>query len=463
MATELQTEPLSEPQLRRKLEPALREMTGAATLGDITAATGLPAERSEPVIRALLDEFNGRISVDDRGQLIYSFPRGMVRDATFQEKFARLMAAVWSAVKMIYKVGISVMLVLYFVIFLIIAVALIVALLSRGSDSDVDLGGLDFDGCGDGCAQIFFWMPVPIPVDSGPRHYVRRDRYGRPYAVPVPQRQRKPRGLPFWLRVYEYVFGPDQPATDPLADERELLAYLRDNQGLVTAVELAALRGISIEQAEKLALHLMVEHNGEVDVSDNGTLIYRFDDLLVSAQEQAAPAERVWRWSWERSEAEPKLNRNQPGENATITFLNLFNLIGAAAVGHALWTAGAGWGAVIGLGIFPFLFASTLFLIPLARWLRLPGRRREVAQRNQWRDWLRRLIGQPTQAFLYDGAPGLPEFTAAMGGAEVRDGRGLASYEFDRWAQELADVAAARAQVDPLQHRLGPIAYDSDE
>lgn len=446
----------SEPKLRGKLEPALREFGRPATLGDIVAATGLPAERTEPVLRALLDQYNGQLAVDEHGELVYGFPRGLDRRRTLSEMAAQALAALWLWFKLAYKVGISVMLVAYFTIFLTIALILLVAAIA-GVFKDADLDGCgdgcDLGGCGEGCANALFWMPVPIPADVPPQ----TQRKGRRKAKP-----RDANWLPFWQRVYEFVFGPDQPQPDNLAIERELLDFLRDHRGRVTAAELAALRGISLDDADKLALHLMVEHGGDVAVSDDGSLVYLFDHLMVSATESAeeADAPRRWSWWWERAEPQPTLNRNSAGANWGIGFLNAFNLTASALLARALWDLGLGW--FLGLGLAPLGFSALLFLIPLARWFKLPAQKQAVDRRNRQRAWAEKVFGGTT--LLPDESdPELDAFARWWQAEPEVDDDGRVRYRFGRIAQELTDVAAAREAVDPTQFRLGAIDYDSDK
>ena len=456
MAQELQHEEWSEPRLRGTLEPALRELGRPATLGDIVAATGLPAERVEPVLRALLDQYDGRLAVDERGELIYGFPRGLDRKRTLSELAAQALAALWLWFKLAYKVGISVMLVTYFTVFLIIAVVvLVVAIAGIFKDADLDGcgDGCDLGGCGDGCANVFFWMPTPPITVQTESAKPRRGRRGK---------ARDENWMPFWQRVYEFVFGPDEPKYDALAVERELLEFVRDQRGRVTAAELAALRGLSLEEADKLALHLMVEHGGDVTVSDTGTLIYVFDNLMTSAEDPAASAQEAtrWRWWWERSEPRRTLNRNTAGTNWGIGFLNGFNLLASLLLGGALWEEGLGW--FLGLGLVPLTFSALLFLIPLVRWLKLPAQNAAVERRNRWRTWAARVFAG-SAGDIDESERDFEAFARWWQAEPEVDDDGRVRYRFERIDQELTDVAAAREAVDPAQFRLGAIDYDSDK
>ena len=64
----------------------------------------------------------------------------------------------------------------------------------------------------------------------------------------------------------------------------------------MTAAELSALTGLSLASAEEELTRLMVEYDGEVEVADDGTLLYVFEEVLPSA----SAAGTRWTWAWDR-------------------------------------------------------------------------------------------------------------------------------------------------------------------
>lgn len=489
MALELKPPDLTEPQLRQRLEPELRKLSGPATLGDIVTTTGLPAERTEPVLRSLLDEYQGRLAVDDKGELIYSFPHGLQRRRTSGEALRAVLDLLWKAFRIVYKVGILVVLVAYFVIFLVIMLALLAAVLSKGGDSDFDFD-FDLGGCGDGCGDGCFWFWV---FSDRPSYYHQPQAFERRGTTPY---RAKPKGsaskVPPWMLAYEFVFGEEPAPIDPLAHERELLSYVRDHDGRVTAADMASLTGESLEQADARLLNLMVRHGGDVEVSDNGSLIYTFDRLMVSAGRQAGEREQQRHWSrwWEKRETPLQLNRNSSGANWTLGFLNGFNLLwssiilfsGAAMFGGPL----AAFGPLLWwvLGPLPWLFSLLFFVIPLVRKGLQNKENAARRQRNLLRELAQRVFrsgagieGQEVEFDLffpddYLRLPGVEavltqdmfDDLAARWEAELEiDDEGRTGHRFERLRRELADVEAARASLDPRQFRLGAIEYDSGD
>src|SRR6185295_17508580 len=98
--------------------------------------------------------------------------------------------------------------------------------------------------------------------------------------------------------VFDFVFGPKRLPEDPRAMEKRLIGFLREQKGRVTASELAALTGLSLAAAEEELTRLLVEYDGEVEVAEDGTLLYVFEELMLSAD--AAPGR--WSWDFERHE-----------------------------------------------------------------------------------------------------------------------------------------------------------------
>ena len=485
MATSLQTEQYSEPQLRQRLEPHLRKRTGPATLGDIVAETGLPSEQTEPVLRGLLDEYDGRIQVDENGELIYAFPHGLrAKSGGFHETLQKVKEALWAAFKVAYKVGILIILVLYFVLFLVIMIAILVAMLAAASNSDSDFD-FDLDGCGGGCFPTdLLWFVDPTP--SYRREPQKFQRNTMTSYKPKPKATKK--GPPIWMQAFEFVFGEEQPATDPFKQELELLAYIRDHRGRVTVADIVALTGKSADEAEGILNHLMVAHAGDIDVSDEGVLIYTFDRLMITAAQKSGQpaANRKWSWWWERPEQQEKLNRNPSGTNWTLGVLNTFNLawstfftfLGPTDLGLGL----AGW---IFLGPIPWVYSALFFGIPLIRNWKLKQENRLRAWRNLLREAAKKVYSahvaagqerelQPGRMVQYQREPGdkihmaglleqLLDSLANQWRGERRSSSEGTVYSFDELREAWTAAVKARAAVDPASWQLGELAYDTTD
>ncbi len=93
-----------------------------------------------------------------------------------------------------------------------------------------------------------------------------------------------------WRLVGRLLLGPPRANPDPFQDERCLMALIRARGGVVTQVDLMALFGWTPDEADREVTRVLVDHGGDLTVSDDGAVLYVFDDLLRSAQQAPAPA-----------------------------------------------------------------------------------------------------------------------------------------------------------------------------
>ncbi|HSM05278.1 MAG TPA: hypothetical protein VK858_11735 [Longimicrobiales bacterium] len=354
----------------RTVRQALRRMKGTATVGDVSSATGLPQARAEDALKTLLEMHRGHLAVGERGDLVYRFDPGMIRrDAV--PFLTRLRENAWSIFKTTFKVVIAVVLVVYAVIFL----ALMIAALLANRDGDGDFGGGgDRRGGGGHFPSFWLWYWLWSPRWGWGRPYYG-DYYGRQGAR---RRGERPQGPPFYKKVFAFVFGPDEPELTPERRDRELLRFIRARQGAVSAADLVQATGMTLEDAESELGRLMVAHDGEVEVTDDGTLVYLFPALMVSAggpvRDGNLPA------AWRRLEPPAPLTGNSAGSNVAIVGLNAFNLAAAATAPWFIFPrlGIGGTAAEVGLIWIPVVFSALFFAVPA---LRIPGVLRENARR----------------------------------------------------------------------------------
>ena len=70
---------------------SLRRLKGTATVGDVVADSGLPADSVRAGLKALLESHRGHLAVTDSGELVYDFDAGMIERGS-----EPLLARVWS-------------------------------------------------------------------------------------------------------------------------------------------------------------------------------------------------------------------------------------------------------------------------------------------------------------------------------------------------------------------------------
>ncbi len=351
MGASSQTPRIDPGKARDAVLSALRRSRGRVTVGDVATATGLASTQAEAVLKSLLSTHRGHLEVSDDGDLVYRFdPRGMRRDE--KTAWERVKAGAWAAFKLGFKVWIMVTLVVYFALFVALILAAVVAAASRGSSDDNRRSRalpirLDW-------LWLVFYSP---DYRRGRRYYGYRDEgAGR---------------VPFYRKVFAFVFGPDRMAVDPLQRDREILALVRSRGGVVSALDLMEHYGLRRGDAEEEMGRLMGAHLGDVEVSEDGQIYYTFSEVMLSTERSltgAAP-----RKAWQRLEQPLLLTGNTSGSNTLIVFLNGFNLLAAAtAPGFIFPQLGLdGPAAWIGLVWVPLAFSVTFFTVPLLRAIKL--------------------------------------------------------------------------------------------
>lgn len=437
----------TEAQAKHVLLEALRAKQGRITKADAVALSGLPVPDAEQALTTLLKQYRSHLAATESGELVYEFdPAFERRDAVpLGEKLAKVGQTLWRGFAFLFKISIVVTLVAYFVIFLAMMVALVFA---RRSDDRDEGGGFDL-------GWPLFWMWGWEPTSQGP--------YGR--------RRHAPRkGKPLYKKVFEFVFGPPRPREDPLLDEKEILAHIRQSQGRIAAVDLVTLMGWDFPRAEQEATRLLIDYGGEPEVTDDGVVLYVFKDLRKTVQgELTAPT--TARRAWDRMEARPALSGNSSETNVIISLFNGFNLLAPFWIVPAFEARLQGpLGHPFLLYTYPVLFSSMVFAVPLGRWIVEKVRDRGRRTRNALRTLVRVAIqsrGAPLPPSLLARDPGarkvLEASLVALGGDVVTDDNGQMQYAFPRIAEELLAVAQARRQASGAERDAGAVVFSSKD
>lgn len=473
------------------LEKALAGFRGELTVADAATRSGLPMADAEEALRALAAEFSGHLAASEKGELLYAFPRGLVRPPETRLSrriFRGVKKAALGVARFVVRAWVSVVMIGYALIF----AAILLALAFR-RDDDRDRGGLDMlHVVFRVLAEALFWTfhpfsPVMIGAEPGWMHQ---------------QRRRAPR-IPFYERVNRFAFGPTPPPVDPAERQRLVLAEIRRLKGRVAPADVQRVTGLPREEAERLLLQLLMEHQGDVAVSEDGAIIYVFSALRTTVagdrgRSVAAPAP-IWR---ERVPV-PPLTGNSAGSNVLLSLINGFNLVASSvALGMGLTlerlvelftrsvTAAREPGAVLPplspvdgvplvLGAIPFAFSLALFALPLVRLLRKNSVASRVARENGRRGLLRLVLEENPQALraaytedevsrAWQAAVGRPprdhelrDVARELGGElDVRDD-GAVVYRFDGLAREVEALVAARAAASDDEASPGRVVFSS--
>lgn len=375
-----------------RIEQHLQHGQRHFTLTDAAAMTGLSFDETREAMAVLLARYICRLQVSENGDLIYHFGDGLRRrgEKSFAERARDAAAWLWKVFTVIYKAWIAVTLVIYFLLFLVLLIVVIIASSSRQSSDDrrrrssVDLGSLLYL-----FASIFDWQTHTTTIDY------RQDQHGYRY----PHYRPSPGALNnakknFMASVYDFVFGPPRVERDPLANQQEVAAYLRQHKGLLVTTELSALAGWTLPQAETFFTDCILRFRGDSKISENAVLYGEFDEIVRSVGDVNAGKIVYY---WDEYEADYELTGSSTTHNVFIVVMNSFNVLMAFLVirGGPTWlrqlsyadpslsflASAAPWLYVV-LGWVPLMFSLLFFLMPLVRFARLQVLRRQQHDEN---------------------------------------------------------------------------------
>ncbi len=399
---------------------ALRGLRGKATIGDAVAATGLSQNDVEAGLKALLESHRGHLAVTDSGEILYEFDPRLIRRGT-EPLLARVKRSGWALFTKAFKAWIVIMLVVYFAVF----VALVVAALLAGQRGGGRRSGNIFRGRGGRGGMPNFWLWYWI---WGPRWRLGRPYYGHRWERTL----QKDDKVPFYKKVFAFVFGPDRPQPTQQQLDRGSLRLIRARRGVVSTAELVEHTGIPAAEAEEEMARLVGTYGGEPLVSPKGELAYAFPPLLLSAHGRIKAREP--NPAWMRLEYPVEVTGNTAGANALVAGINGFNLLAAATAPWFIFPrlGISGPVAAVFLIIVPVVFSLSFFAVPA---LRMLGVRRENRRRR--RQNVRRVIlGQV--------------YADALGAESGVTAEALHTGTVAR----LPDQAVSRADVDAALHAM---------
>ncbi len=465
----------------RVLKDSLRDPRRPLTIADAAAASGLPLRDAERGLHELTAEYRGHLRVTDQGELLFVFPYGFAQPWKTRDAITRALEATLRVLaglgRFVVRAWVTIVLVGYVALF----VALLVAMAASRSEDrrrhhgSGMLGYAVFRMLGD----ALFWTFHPFsPI--GARN-VRR--FGA----------REPRDeTPFYEKVNRFVFGPTLARKDDeAARTKRIVNEIRAQQGRIGLADVMRVTGLPREEADPLMARLMVDFDGDVAVSEDGGIIYRFPSLrrtadgVVTASARSEPA-------WERAPRVPPLTGNPGGSNFLIAALNAFNLLMSSVALAGGWTLERLVAALGGvpveklpppgtawvLGVIPLVFSLVLFALPIARalWRPIVARRiarerarlavlREVLTRVERREDVR---DEPLIA-AWQRAAGRPpapeEITRAVvrlgGDVEVSDS-GAIRYRFADLETEAAALAEEREAAPGDEVQPGRVVFATD-
>jgi len=453
---------------------SLRRLKGRGTVGDVVAQSGLPQDDVRAGLKTLLESHRGHLAVSDSGELLYEFDPRLIERGS-EPWLARFNRKARAALAKAFKVWIVLMLVVYFVVFVVLVIAAIFASQRGGDSRNTGWGGRRGGGHGH-FPNIWLWYWI-----WSPRWRIGRPYYGHRWERSLDKEDR----VPFYKKVFAFVFGPDRPEPTLQQLDRSKLRLIRARRGVITSAELVEHTALPLPEAENEMGRLLGSYGGEAVVSPKGVLVYAFPELLVSAHGRVSAREP--NPAWLRLERPLELTGNTAGANALVAGMNGFTLLASLTAPWFIFPrlGIAGPAAFVGLVLVPVVFSILFFGVPLVRTVVVKRENRKRAARN-----VRRLLLGLVykKALAGPGDVGVEEAHAHVAsrleggavspGAVERELHTLAA-EFD--AEVLADEAGAlrfrfpavREQFEAsetvrhtlrLENRaLGEIVYDTSD
>jgi len=351
---------------------SLRRLDGRGTVGDVVADSGLPSDSVRAGLKALLESHRGHLAVSDSGELVYAFDAKLIERGT-EPFLARAGKTLTSLVTKGFKAWIVVMLVVYFVVFVVLVIAALFAN-QRGGDSRSGgwsrgrgghRGGFHFD------PFIWYWI-------WGPRWRIGRPYYGQRWERTLDKGDK----VPFYKKVFAFVFGPDRPNVTQKQLDRGKLRLIRARNGVITTAELVEHTGSTVPEAEDEIGRLLGAYDGEAAVSPDGELVYAFPGIMTSAS--GSRTVRAPNPSWMRLEYPRELTGNTTGANMIVVGMNAFTLIASVTAPWFIFPrlGLGGTEAFVGLVLVPVVFSLLFFAGPLTRMAAVKMENRRRATRN---------------------------------------------------------------------------------
>jgi hypothetical protein len=320
----------------------------------------------------------------------------------------------------------------------------------------------------------------------------------------------KKKGRPLHKAIFSFVFGDADPNSDrQTLEKKEFIAYIRKRRGVVSLPELMVLAGQDSQKTESLITSLCAEFGGSPEVTEEGTIVYRFDEILLSATSEgnsgAAQSTTTPLYKKLRvfSSNPHKMNFWFAVINGVNLLFGTYFLYNSAAIGailteEAMQAAGI-YGMVyyfllvagidpipviqIGLGLVPLLFSAFFWIIPALRSV-LVKKENETIRMDNFRGFFysriwampegfkpisiepreverrpRDLAAARDRALKEMGAYSMPEVSLEQGGARA-DGE---VFNFSELRREKDALEKYRRTVDLTKTQPGETIFDSNK
>lgn len=377
---------------------AVETLDYRVTVGDVAAQTGMDIEQSRQDLLALASAAGGHLQVSEAGEIAYVFPknfRGIIRNRSLRSQLKAAWDKVWGVLFYLIRISFGIILIASIVLVVLAIILIVVAMQSQQRRDDRSSGGYGggYGGYGGSFGMPRLWISPTWYYVFLPNYYERRRRY---YSTPYPSRSAPHQSeskMGFLEAIFSFLFGDGNPNAD-LEERRwqEIAAVIRNNKGAIAAAQVTPYldqlgKGYDLEY-ENYMLPVLTRFNGKPEVSPEGSLIYYFPDLQVTAVQQGYTPVQAYlkEKTWVFSEASSTQLQWAAG-------LGIFNLA-AIIVLDSLLNSGELSAAVLNTGLIGFVNSIFWFLVaygvgyllvPILRYIWIKMRNQRIESRNETR------------------------------------------------------------------------------
>jgi hypothetical protein len=367
---------------RTAVMDAVEKLNYRVTIGDVAAQSGLDLNTAQREVLAIASETGGNIQVAESGEIAYKFApnfREILVSRSFWLQVKESLKGIWKWVFLGIRLSFGILLIVSIAIVVIGIIAATIALNQSRNDNDRDDRRSDRGG-GGGFIFLGGWgNPFGNPFIM----------FDRDYYEPQKLRERDPDEMNFFESVFSFLFGDGDPNAN-LEERRwrEIANMIRSNNGVVIAEQIAPYLDETsrIENDEYFVIPVLSKFNGFPEVSEAGTLAYKFPELQKVASERKAKSksaylqEKLWKFS------------QAPQGKITLAIgLGIFYLVASLYLGSLIGDPRLAKSLVGFLGFikaaYGFLLGyAVLFLsTPLVRYFVLQYLNKGIGDRNQKR------------------------------------------------------------------------------
>jgi hypothetical protein len=475
----------------QKIVAALKRRKKSATVPDICAATALPLATVNELLPKAADEYSGHLRVTQSGEILYYFPNG------FTSRYRGINVALKKAVKKaaviiktssvyLFKIWIVVMLVGYFILFLALALASVfISAAGKSNSRGGRRGGSVNFGLFNLLWRIWFYSELTRPKYGYERGYVRQNNAK----------------LPMHKAVFSFVFGEEDPNKNWEDQEyKAVISYIQANRGVISLAEYMAFTGMNSLEAETNIISFCSKFEGVPEVTEEGTIVYRFDKLLLRADadkfsELIPPVKRL-----------KKFSHNTKSTNGWFAVINAVNLIFGSYFLYQSFNAGHLISEIqynsasslyaythyfishitnepdnlikTALGLIPLIFSFLFWIIPAIRFFKEKKENNKIKLGNFKRFSFNKIFSSPYNVDISAFAPAVsecrPDDLVSAADIVIKDmgvisnpqieitENGKTIYSFNELDEEKKALEKYRSSIDISRLKLGETVFDSN-